>query len=106
MSTTANKRASRTQVASRKSAGAGQTPTFGHIPEPRAVSVRVDDEMLWVEADDGRQFGVPLSRFPRLANATAEQRARWQFLGHGIGIHWPDVDEDISVARLFGAPTD
>jgi len=81
-------------------------PTFGPIPKPRAVNVRVDDDRFWVEADDGRELGIPFTRFPRLANATPEQRANWQLLGRGIGIHWPDVDEDISVARLFGSPTD
>ena len=106
MSTTENRRAGRTAVADGKSAKAGATPTSGRIPEPRAISVRIDEERLWVEADDGRQLGVPLARFPRLANATPEQRANWRMLGRGIGIHWPDVDEDISVARLFGSPTD
>lgn len=81
-------------------------PAFGRIPEPRAVNVRCDDLMLWVEVEDGRQLGVPLARFPRLAGATPEQRAHWELIGRGIGIHWPDVDEDLSVARLFGAPTD
>lgn len=106
MSTTGNRRASRTAVANSKSGKAGEVPTFGRIPEPRAVSVRVDEEQLWVEADDGRELAVPLSRFPRLANATPEQRANWRFLGRGIGIHWPDVDEDVSVARLFGSLND
>ena len=105
MSTTGNRRASRTAVANGKSAKI-ETPSFGHIPEPRAVGVRIDGEKLWVEADDGRELGVPLSRFPRLANATPEQRSNLRILGRGIGIHWPDVDEDISVARLFGSPTD
>lgn len=85
---------------------AGSRRALDPIPEPRAVSVRCDDEMLWLEVEDGRQLGVPLARFPRLADATPEQRARWELIGRGIGIHWPDVDEDISVARLFGAPTD
>lgn len=105
MSTMGNKRASRTAVASRKGQS-DEVPTFGPIPEPRAVNVRIDHEKFWVEADDGRELGVPYTRFPRLASATQEQRANWQFLGRGIGIHWPDVDEDISVARLFGSPTD
>jgi hypothetical protein len=62
--------------------------------------------MLWVVTEDGRQLGVPLAHFPRLADATPEQRARWELLGRGVGVHWPDLDEDISVGRLFGARTD
>lgn len=104
MSTT-RRRAGRAVAASPRPAPA-QATVFGRIPEPRAVHVRCDDAMLWVEAEDGRQLGVPLARFPRLADATPEQRAHWELLGRGIGIHWPDLDEDISVARLFGAPTD
>jgi hypothetical protein len=44
---------------------------------------------------------APLEWFPRLRAATAEQRARWQFIGGGIGVHWPDLDEDLSVAALL-----
>ncbi len=98
MSTTANRRTG--QPAAERARGVGR------IPEPRAVSVRVDEDMLWVEAEDGRQLGVPLARFPRLAAATPEQLSHWELLGRGIGIHWPEVDEDISVARLFGSMTD
>src|SRR5260370_33133095 len=104
--TTTTRRTSRAAGGNQRPNGAGQTPVFGRIPEPRAVNVHCDDAMLWVEVEDGRQLGVPLARFPRLADATPEQRAHWQLLGRGIGIHWPDVAEDISVARLFGAPTD
>jgi hypothetical protein len=54
---------------------------------------------------DGRTIIVPLAWFPRLLHATPEQRRRWELLGDGEGIHWPDVDEDLSVAGLLrGAP--
>ena len=80
--------------------------TFGTIPKPRAVNVHCDEETLWIEADDGREISVPIASFPLLANATPEQRRHVRLIGGGIGIHWPDVNEDISVARLFGSPTD
>ncbi len=53
---------------------------------------------------DGRELSVPLSWFPRLAAATHVQQDRWELIGEGTGIHWPDVDEDISVPRLLGLP--
>jgi hypothetical protein len=61
----------------------------------------VDDRDLHVELEDGRRIAVPLSWFPRLLAATAEQRSRFELLGDGEGIHWPDVDEDLSVAGLL-----
>jgi Protein of unknown function (DUF2442) len=63
--------------------------------------VRFTDDLLYVQLEDGREIGVPLAWFPRLSAATAEQRANWQLLGHGVGLHWPDVDEDLSVAGLL-----
>ncbi|HET8628797.1 MAG TPA: DUF2442 domain-containing protein [Thermomicrobiales bacterium] len=58
-------------------------------------------ERLHVALSDGRRVSVPLAWFPRLAGATAAQRQHWELIGRGIGIHWPDVDEDLSVARLL-----
>ena len=69
----------------------------------RATRVRFTDDLLQVELDDGREIGAPLVWFPRLAAATAEQRAHWQLIGRGVGLHWLDIDEDISVAGLLGA---
>jgi hypothetical protein len=69
----------------------------------RARSVSFGDETLVVDLEDGRQMAVPIAWFPRLADATVEQRARWELIGRGIGIHWPDIDEDISVENLLGA---
>ncbi|HEX3247513.1 MAG TPA: DUF2442 domain-containing protein [Chloroflexota bacterium] len=60
--------------------------------------------MIVIHLQDGRSLSVPLEWFPRLRDAIPEQRERWEFLGPGIGIHWPDLDEDISVAGLFGLP--
>jgi hypothetical protein len=66
-----------------------------------AVDVSTDDSSLRVVLADGRELAVPLEWFPRLRDATAEQRRNWRFIGRGQGIHWPDVDEDISVVGLL-----
>jgi hypothetical protein len=65
--------------------------------------VRFEGDLLYVSLEDGREIGVPLAWFPRLAAATPEQRAHWQLIGRGIGLHWPELDEDLSVAGLLGA---
>jgi len=69
--------------------------------EPLATDVRVDGTMLSVTLDDGRELSVPVAWFPRLRDATPEGRANWRLIGHGEGIHWPDLDEDISVLGLL-----
>jgi Protein of unknown function (DUF2442) len=66
-----------------------------------AVDVSTDKSSLRVALADGRELTVPLQWFPRLRDATPEQRRNWRFIGRGQGIHWPDVDEDISVAGLL-----
>ena len=66
-----------------------------------AVAVATDESLLRVVLADGREWAVPLEWFPRLRDATPEQRANWRLIGRGRGIHWPDVDEDISVAGLL-----
>jgi Protein of unknown function (DUF2442) len=70
-------------------------------PSATAVDVTTDDSSLRVVLADGRELTVPLEWFPRLRDATPEQRRNWRLIGRGQGIHWPDVDEDISVAGLF-----
>ncbi len=67
----------------------------------RATEVQFDAELLRVVLSDGRQISVPLAWFPRLIEATPQQRQRWELIGLGIGIHWPDLDEDLSVAGLL-----
>jgi hypothetical protein len=68
-----------------------------------AIDVQVRDETLHAVLADGRELTAPLAWFPRLLEATPEQRRHWRLIGHGQGIHWPDVDEDISVASLLRA---
>jgi hypothetical protein len=63
--------------------------------------VRCDDSMLFVELSDGRSLGTPLFWYPRLLGATPAQRGNWQLLGPGIGVHWPDVDEDLSLEGML-----
>ncbi len=66
----------------------------------KALRVRSGGD-LTVELADGRTVSVPLLWYPRLANATADERRNWRLIGRGEGIHWPDLDEDISVAGLL-----
>ena len=66
-----------------------------------AQSVRVTDRALVVELRDGRVVYVPLTWYPRLAEGSPRERRRWELLGPGIGIHWPELDEDISVAGIL-----
>ena len=71
-----------------------------------AQSVNVTDEALIVDLSDGRTVSVPLAWFPRLLHGTAEERNKWRLIGSGEGIHWPDLDEDISVENLIlGKPS-
>jgi hypothetical protein len=68
------------------------------------VDVSVDDAMIRVRFNGGLEIATPVSRFPRLANATKAQRSNWRLIGRGDGIHWSDVDEDISVRTLLSQP--
>jgi hypothetical protein len=70
-------------------------------PDPRAVRVRVDDDGLAIDLADGRRLIVPLAWSPRLLRATPAQRRNCRLIGDGQGIHWPDVDEDLSVEGLL-----
>ena len=73
---------------------------------PTAVGVEVSEEELTVSLSDGRVVRVPLSWYPRLSNALPQHRATWEFIGGGHGIHWPELDEDISVENvLLGQPS-
>ena len=67
---------------------------------PRATDVACTDHEMSVTLSDGRRLVVPIAWFPRLAHASAAARARFELLGDGQGIHWPEVDEDVSVAGL------
>ncbi|MCL6642174.1 MAG: DUF2442 domain-containing protein [Candidatus Bipolaricaulota bacterium] len=75
--------------------------------QPVAIQdVRVTDDALIVELSDGRIVSVPLAWYPRLLHGTPQERRNWQLIGKGEGIHWPDLDEDISVENLLlGKPS-
>jgi hypothetical protein len=69
--------------------------------DAKAIDVTVDASMLRVTLADGRELAIPIEWSPRLRNATPEQRSNWRFIGTGQGIHWPEIDEDISIASLL-----
>lgn len=66
-----------------------------------ATEVDFDGNMMWLDLSDGRRLGVPLAYFPRLLAATPEQRQHYELSGGGTGIHWDELDEDISVSGLL-----
>jgi hypothetical protein len=72
--------------------------------DSRATTVDFVADTMVVRLEDGRLLSVPLEWFPRLRDAMDARRRAWEILGPGIGIHWPDIDEDISVAGLLGVP--
>lgn len=70
------------------------------------TGLALTDDTLTVELSDGRSISVPLAWYPRLLHGSVEERQHWQLIGHGVGIHWPDLDEDISVEGLLaGEPS-
>jgi len=74
-------------------------------PGEGVKDVHFTEDTLSVDMVDGRTITVPLAWYPRLLNATTEQRQNWQISGGGFGIHWPDIDEDLSTEGLLrGAP--
>lgn len=66
-----------------------------------AIDVEMTDVSVKIVLADGRELTAPLEWFPRLRDATAEQRRNWRLIGGGQGIHWPDLDEDIAVSTLL-----
>ena len=68
---------------------------------PDAIGVDVAGNVLRVELSDGRAISVPVDWYPRLAHATEKERANWRIIGRGQGIHWEDIDEDVSVRDLL-----
>lgn len=69
--------------------------------DPRAVGVAIGEDDLTVSLADGRRISVPLVWFPKLLHATPVERSHWRLIGEGQGIHWPDLDEDVSVEGLL-----
>lgn len=73
--------------------------------DPVAVEVEVSDTALHIMLFDNRELSAPLAWFPRLRDATPAQWRNWEPVGRGHGLHWPDLDEDVSVRALMGLPT-
>jgi hypothetical protein len=71
-------------------------------PGERIIGVNVTDDVLIVALADGRSVSVPLAWYPRLLHATQAQRSQWRIAGAGFGIHWPEIDEDLSVQGILG----
>lgn len=79
--------------------------TVALVVEPKIADLRVSESEITAHLMDGRTVSVPLAWSWRLSEATPEQRNHWEIIGDGIGIHWPEIDEDISVeGMLYGAP--
>jgi len=75
------------------------------VTDERVLDVRFDEASLIVDLMDGRTISVPLAWYPRLLHATSEQRTHWEKAGAGYGIHWPELDEDLSTEGLLrGTP--
>ncbi len=73
--------------------------------DPRARSIEVTDQRITAQLSDGRTISVPLSWSWRLSKATPEQRSRYEIIGEGTGVRWPEIDEDISIrGMLTGTP--
>ena len=76
------------------------------IAEALAIRVSFDPDTMWVDLADGRQLGVPLAYFPRLLQAAPEDRKQYVISGGGTGLHWDNLDEDISVQNLLAGMGD
>lgn len=77
------------------------SPLPSDISEARAQQVSLSNDALVVDLIDGRTISVPLAWYPRLLHGTAAERAHWRLIGEGEGIHWPDLDEDLSIEGLL-----
>jgi hypothetical protein len=76
------------------------------IRVPEALNVSITDDTLNVDLSDGRSIAVPIAWFPRLLHSTEQERNNWRLIGRGQGIHWEDIDEDVSVEGLLaGRPS-
>jgi hypothetical protein len=74
---------------------------INNTSQATAKSISFQNDMLCVNLFDGKEISVPLTWFPKLSQATTEQLNNWRFIGRGLGIHWEDLDEDISIEGLL-----
>jgi hypothetical protein len=76
------------------------------VQEPRAQQVTLTEDSVVVDLADGRTVSAPLAWYPRLLHGTVEERDNWRLIGSGEGVHWPDLDEDLSIESLVsGRPS-
>ena len=80
-------------------------PTSVNRLSAEATRLEFSGDSVRVMLAGGREISAPLAWFPRLRDASDAQRANWRLIGHGEGVHWPDLDEDMSVNALLGLPT-
>jgi hypothetical protein len=80
-------------------------PISANRLDAQALNVEFVDASIRLILADGRDISAPLAWFPRLRDASDAQRANWRLIGRGEGVHWPDLDEDVSVNALLGLPT-
>ena len=80
-------------------------PISANRLDAQALNVEFVDASIRLILADGREISAPLAWFPRLRDASDAQRANWRLIGRGAGVHWPDLDEDVSVNALLGLPT-
>ena len=80
-------------------------PVSANRLDAQALNVEFVDASIRLILADGREISAPLAWFPRLRDASDAQRANWRLIGRGEGVHWPDLDEDVSVNALLGLPT-
>jgi len=71
--------------------------------DAHAIDVNIDDASLHFILADGREISAPLEWFPRLRDASPDQRQKWRLIGKGIVVHWPEIDEDIAVSTIMGS---
>ena len=81
------------------------TPISANRLDAQALNVEFVDDSIRLILANGRDISAPLAWFPRLRDASDAQRANWRLIGRGEGVHWPDLDEDVSVNALLGLPT-
>ena len=77
------------------------TSSTPDLKVPAIQTLTIDSEMVTLVLEDGRFVSAPLNRFPRLLEGTPREREHWELIGSGFGVHWPDLDEDISVESLL-----
>lgn len=84
----------------------GRNSLISELQKTKILTVQVTEDTLTVDLADGRTVSAPVAWYPRLAHGTQAEREKWRLIGRGAGVHWPDLDEDISLENLLlGQPS-